>query len=221
MLPAPGLNTSSPSPAKQTANPFAKALLENESSLNRSQDNSANQPNPFSDALSKTGGNFDNNLNNRQDIDPLEQQRQAEAQRKREMLRRKLHDQVNPTDTRELFSARQKKVEQEINALRQELKMLVKEVGKFHKDVELTLMTQVVSPGQEGKYYLNFFQQLRALIMLLRQKIKSASTWATQLNGKSAKKKKQGIQFGGNAHEKASTIQDMMHHERSTQFSGG
>ncbi len=221
----------SPSKPRPSVNPFAQALAEAErerqfsgAGPNQTQDSS----NLFRDALAQTGGNFGDLSNTQNDLqggaDFEEQQRQLEAQRKKEALRRKLHDQVNPVDTIDVFNAREQKVKQEIDHLRQELKLLVHEVADFHKEVELTLMTEVSHPGQDGKYYLNFFQQLRNFIMLLRQKISSAKTWSTQLNSKKKKKSGKfapGMMIGGQDHEKTSTIQDMMHHERSSQYSGG
>lgn len=217
------------SPAKKApaVNPFAQALAEaeREKQYSGSSTPSSDSTNLFRDALAKTGGNFGDFNNPMGDqFDFQEQQRLMEEQRKKEMMRRKLHDQINPIDTIDVFNAREKKVKEEIDKLRAELKGLAHDVAKFQKDVEVTLMTEVSNPGLDGKYYITFFQQLRSFIMLLRQKIKSASTWATQLHGK--KKKKQGkfgagMIIGGAAHEKTSSVQDMMHHERSSQYSGG
>lgn len=215
-----------PSPAKQgpAVNPFARALADMEREKQYS-----NPPNPssdnldlFRDALAK-GGAQGSAATDAQTMFDQEQylQEQRELQ-KREALRKKLHDQVNPVDTFDVFNAREQQVKQEIDKLRQELKLLVQEVAAFNKDVELTLMTEVSHPGNSGAYYLSFFQQLRTFIFTLRQKIRSASTWATQMHAKTGKKKaRQGLVIGGFGHEKTSTVQDMMHHERSSQYSGG
>ncbi len=212
------------STAKQRpqVNPFAQALADSEREKSFAGSTPPSPHNPFSEALSKTGGSFSDFGSNQMDM--ADQQRLMEEQRKKEMLHKKLHDQVNPVDTRDIFNARERQTKQEIEQIRKELSMLSREVVAFHKEVEITLMTQTVDPGTEGIGYKNFFHQLRALIMLLRQKIHSAHTWATQLNGKKAKKKSKsgpGLNIAGEAHEKTSTVQDMMHHERSSQYSGG
>lgn len=206
------------------SNPFARALAETEKTAFAD-----NQPklNPFSEALAKKSGSqqgmspdfnpFANNWAEQQKL-------QAEKQQKREALRKKLHDKVNPVDNRELFNAREKEVKREIVKLREELKMLSKEVGSLNKEIEMTLLSNVVDPGSDGAYYLSFFQNLRAFIMLLRQKVRSARTWATQMQSKKSKKKKRGgaLVFEGKAgHEKTKTIFDMMHHEVSNARSGG
>jgi hypothetical protein len=209
------------STAKQRpqVNPFAQALADSE----REKSFSGNVPtpsNPFSDALAKTGG-YDFGS---QPMDMAEQQRLMEEQRKKEILRKKLHDQVNPVDATDIFNAREQQTKREIEQTRHELSLLSKEIAAFHKEIEITLMSETVAPGLEGIGYKNFFHQLRSFIMLLRQKISSARTWATQLNGKKAKKKSKsgpGLNISGEAHEKTSTVQDMMHHERSSQYSGG
>jgi hypothetical protein len=211
------------SPAKPKPgpiNPFARALAETEQSAYSQQQPQENKS-PFSDALARTGGQF-GDLSNGISPDVLKQQEEAvKKERQRDALRKKLHDQVNPTETTALFDAREREVKREIDQLRAELKMLVKDVAKFEKEVEMTLMTEVVSPGQTGSYFINFFHKLRSVIMLLRQKVKSANTWMKASNGKKKKKSKQpGLQIGGLSHEKTSTVQDMMHHERSSTYGG-
>ncbi len=212
-------STAKKSPA---INPFAQALAEAEREKQYSGQPSPKDTNPFSDALSQTGGSFGDL--NKNAFDSGEYQRQLEEQRKKEALRKKLHDQVNPVDATDIFNAKEQQVKREIEEIRRDLLLMVGDLGKFHKEVQLTLMTETVSPGLEGKGYKGFFHQLKALIKLMRQQINSARTWATQLNGKKRKKAQKGgagMMIDGAAHEKTSTVQDMMHHERSNAYSGG
>lgn len=216
----------SPARQKPAVNPFAQALAdaEREKQLSGNPTQAQDSSQVFSDALARTGGQFSDlpfDQTQNQQLDWEEQQRQAVEKQKKEAARKRLHDQINPVDSVDVFNARETQVKQEIDKLRYELKMLAQDVAKFEKEVDITLMSNVSHPGQDGKYYLTFFQQLRSFIMLLRQKIKSASTWATQMHGKSKKKQRMGMMIGGQDHEKTSTIQDMMHHERSTAYSGG
>lgn len=212
------------SPAKSqkgAVNPFARALAETEQSTYSQQDNSSENKSPFSDALSRTGGQF-GDLSNGVSPDFLKHQQETLLKEKqREALRKKLHDQINPTETTALFDAREREVKREIDMLRKDLQLLVKDVAKFEKEVDMTLRTEVVSPGQTGSYFINFFHKLRSFIMLLRQKVKSANTWLKTSSSKKKKKSKQpGLQIGGLSHEKTSTVQDMMHHERSSTYGG-
>lgn len=211
--------------ANKGINPFARALAEAEK-FSTDPNQSAGQQkqsetglNPFSDALARTGGNFANDTQVDQARWQEEQRKKAEVQQKKNILRKKLHDQVNPVDMRAVYDAREKEVAREINSLRHELKLLVKDVAQFEKQIEIAVVQNVVNPGQTGKYYLSFFRNLRAFILLLRQKIKSARTWSTQFNVKQ-KKKKQGLHISGKSHEQTKTVFDMMHHERSTVYSG-
>lgn len=202
-----------------SANPFAQALAETERRAVGSTPNQPNQPNPLEETLAKTGGSMDG-LGGLNDQAALEkQQAEIKKQAKKEQLKRKLHDQLNPVDQKAVFDAREKQVKEEIDKLRQELRFLSQDLAQLNKEVEVTLMTEVSKPGQDGKYYINFFQQLRAFIVLLRQKVKSARTWAKQMRTKKKKKKGPGSIFlRGN---EAKAVHDSFHHERSNAYSGG
>lgn len=210
------------SPARQTptasVNPFAAALAETEKhSLQDSAPRSSNS-NPFSEALSRTGGK----LPNFEGQSSADQQAALREQQRKEMMRKKLHDQINPVDTIDVFNAREQQVKQEIERLRQELQMLIQEVKIFAREIDIETQKVVVAPGQQGKYHISFFQQLRLFVSLLRQRVKSAGSWATLLNGKKKSRSKTGPGLEmGTGHEKTSTVHDMMHNERSTMYSGG
>jgi hypothetical protein len=212
----------SPAKPKQgSINPFARALAETEQNAYGQPAGATDAASPFSDTLARTGGQFGDLSNSISPDFMKQQQEELLKQKQREALRKKLHDQINPTEQTALFDAREREVKREIDKLRQDLQMLAKDVSKFEKEIERTLLTEVVEPGQTGSYFINFFHKLRSFIMLLRQKIKSASTWAKTAQSKKKKKSKQpGLQIGGLAHEKTSTIQDMMHHERSSTYGG-
>lgn len=212
--------------SNSSANPFAKALAEMEKS---SAGNLPTSSSPFNLPLNEALANQDNQYNqDSQDYREFsdnhweeEQKKKLEEQRRREALRKKLHDKVNPVDTIAVYNSREERVKKEIEELRKELRALSLEISAFHKEIDVTLMTETVSPGQEGKYYLNFFQQLRAFIILLRKKVSSARTWATTMQSKKKKKGSAVMSFDGkHGHEKTKTIFDMMHHEVSNARSG-
>lgn len=219
--------STSQSGPKHGANPFARALAEAEQSTYGQQQAGPKTPDSqqLASPWAQTGGSLADSLGNQeQAVWQQEQARTLEKQQKKEALKRKLHDRINPVDTTDIFSARENQVKQEIEQLRKELQLLAQDVAKFNKEVETTLFNDVSRPGQEGKYYLNFFHKLRAFIMLLRQKIKSARTWATQVSAKKKKMKKGPGMFrfeGKGGSEKTKTIYDMMHHEVSSARSGG
>lgn len=226
-----GQNSSQSKTQTPAVNPFAKALaeMENHSYGSQNPQNNNSESSILSNALAKTGNSaFGNQLDsvgngqNFQDRSLIEkQQKELKEKQKKEALRRKLHDQVNPIDQVSIFEAKEIKVKKDIERVRDELKMLILDVKKFQKDVELTLMTEIAQPGQEGTYYVNFFQQLRAFIMLLRQKVRSAQTWANQSKAYSKKKKMKkgpGAMF---APQETKAVHDMMHHERSNAFNAG
>ncbi len=205
--------------SQQRQGNFSQALAELEKKQYSNTTHNNGEGNPFADALAQTGGKLP-------DMNSTEQQAELEKQRKeqeKKAAKLKKHKEINPVETTKLFDNKEKQVKEEIDKLRNELKLLATDVAKFQKDVDLTLMTEVVEPGTQGSYYLNFFQKLRAFIMLLRQKVKSASTWLSQFNGKKKKKRKKSarsMEIGGNAHEKTDMVQKMMHHENNAIYGG-
>ncbi len=216
--------TNSSPQSNQAVNPFARALAETEK---HSPD--SNSPhsaiNPFSEALARTGGGYADSPVTQFDPKFIEKQKkEAEDTARLEALRKKRHDEINPVDRTQLFDARRKQELKEIEKIRQELKMLSHDIVKFNKEVDITLFGSVADAGQEGSYHKNFFQQLRAIILLLRQRVKSAQTWATQMQQKQAKKKRRkgsaGIMIDGASHEQTKSVYDMMHHERSNAYGG-
>jgi len=219
------------SASPQASNPFARALAELENQQSTSGGRSTDNLDPFSQAMMDSGGNWadavdpNNPFANPYAQPNLEEQQRLQAEEaKKARLRKELHDKVNPVDMTDVFNARREQVAKEIDKLREDLQALASEISKFHKEVDITLQTAVSDPGEQGKYYLSFFQQLRALIMLLRQRVQSARTWMQQSQMKSAKKKRRGAAPGmvidGNAHEQTKTIFDTMHNERSSTYGG-
>jgi hypothetical protein len=194
-------------------------------SLNTNTDSIGNYSDLNNDAFSQydkdqgQGNIFD------QQAEQAKQQAEYERKQRLEAQRRKLHEQINPVNNSEIYDAKRERVTKAINELREELKGLSRDVKELDKTIVLATFNEVPDGGvEEGKGYIVFFQKLRSFIMLLRQKIKSANTWATQLHGKASKRKRKGsagMSIGGAAHEKTSTVQDMMHHERSNSYSGG
>lgn len=198
--------------APRPANSFAGSLLESEQQLANSASNPTsnsenNDFNPFANALLNNSGR---NAGSENPEDLRRQQEETLLKKRKEALRQKLHDKVNPTDSHELFSAAELKTKRELNQVRQELEMLIADIKDLNQEVSMAVSQDVVSPGIDGgTYYQNFFHQLRALIMLLRQKVSSARSWAQQVHGKNSKKK--GLNM-----KKTKGVQDSLHNERNS-----
>lgn len=203
-----GNNSSKPNPAK-AVNPFASSLLENE------QKSSLQDPakptdafNPFTNALLNSSSQESNQPPNASLL--KKQQEEALLTQRKEALRKKLHDRVNPVDTHELFSAKESKAKEELNQVRQELEFLIADIKDLNQEVAMAVSQDIVSPGTDGGvYYQNFFHQLRALIMLLRQKVSSARSWAQQMQGKN--RKRRGLNY-----KNTKGVQDSLHNERNS-----
>lgn len=225
-------DTTLKSPARQpqaaSTNPFAAALAETEKHSYPDQQQS-NPNSIFSDALSKTGGNlspFDANTDNNsydQQRANQEQQTQALEEQRRERMRAERHRQINPVETN-VYIAREEEVAREIEQIRKEVQGLIQDVKLFAREIDIEVQKKIVNPGQTGKYHLTLLQQLRLFVALMRKRIRSSGTWATSMNGKRGKRTHKGgagLEVQGLAHEKTSTVQDMINNsERSTAYSG-
>lgn len=202
-------NNQAKSVAAKPVNPFAGSLLENEQKISN-QNSSVKTDNdkilnPFANALLNDSGRIDTN------DQETWKKKQAEAllAQKKEALRKKLHDKVNPTNTHELFSAQEEKSKIELNQIRKELELLIADIKDLNQEVTMAVSQDVVTPGFDGgSYYRNFFHQLRQLIMLLRQKVGSARSWAQQMQAKG--KKKHGLNF-----KKTKDVQSSINNERN------
>ena len=182
--------------------------------------------NPFARALAEAKGgdqstSFTQSPNRLNDMSPdqmAEQQRMQEEKMKRQRLRETLHRQINPIETTDIYNAEHQRVKKEIEEIRHELELMIGEVAIFRQDVQISIMSNVPDAGT-GKYYISFFQKLKELIKMLRQQIHSAGTWATAMQSKK-RKRKGGMEIGGQQYEQTATIYEQMHHERATQYSG-
>jgi type II secretory pathway pseudopilin PulG len=209
---------------QQSANPFARALAESEK-RSYSQDNSQPKQDPFSEALSRVGGQIPAQSDKDQAAELRAQQEQLAKERKKMEMRKKLHDQVNPVDQQDIFNANKERTKKELNQVRQELKKLSAEITKFYKEVDIAVTQDIVDQGIDGGIGIQaYFDKLKAFIILLTQKVKSARTWMKQQQAKAKKSKsrkvKGGMMIGGGKAE-SKAVFDMMHHERSNAYSGG
>lgn len=234
-------NTNS-SRQQQTAgtSSLAKALAETERPLGEPAATMPGQNDLFREAMARANANPANSSKDQATpqgqaggndyLNPLtnqllNEQNQAELIKKqqKEALRKRLHDQINPVETHSVFDGQAQRTKEELEKTRQELKQLAREIEAFRKDIGIELDKEMREPGFSGDYYVSFFQKLRNLIMLLRQKVKSARTWSQQMQAKQAKKKRKktpGMVIGGASHEQTKTVFDIMHQERSSTYGG-
>jgi predicted RNase H-like nuclease (RuvC/YqgF family) len=128
------------------------------------------------------------------DFDRLqkEQQEKIRQQEKRrfQTLRRQEHL---------VFSAKKEQVKKEIKQLQQELQKLAKEMANVAKEVQVATMQQVVEPGE---YHVSFFEHLKSLVKVLRQKLHDSANWLKIANHRAKRRlgywgrvKKTGTKF--------------------------
>ncbi|MBT3250132.1 MAG: hypothetical protein HN846_04195 [Candidatus Pacebacteria bacterium] len=206
---------------QSSSNPFARALAESEKSVFADKKPQDEKNNLFGEALARAGGQIPQE-SNPEDLE--KKQADLKKEQKKAELRKKLHDQVNPVDQKDIFSANKERTKKELEEVRKELKILAREISKFYKEVDIQTTQGITTQGTEGTGLKSYFQNLKAFIMLLTQKVKSARTWMRAQKSKQQRMKgrkiKGGMSVDGSSAEQGKTVFDMMHQERSTAYSG-
>lgn len=88
---------------------------------------------------------------------------------------------------------------QQLEAIRAELKALMATLKNLHTEVENAVSQEVVDPGI---YHINFYEQLRTFIKVLRETIEDSRTWLSAFGSRKKKMgywgmfKKHGTTFG-------------------------
>ncbi|HLD24379.1 MAG TPA: DUF5660 family protein [Patescibacteria group bacterium] len=87
----------------------------------------------------------------------------------------------------------------QLEAIRQELKALIASLKNLHQEVQTAVSQEVVNPGV---YHINFFEQLKTFLKVLRQQIEDSRTWLAAFTTRKKKLgywgmfKKHGTTFG-------------------------
>ena len=90
-------------------------------------------------------------------------------------------------------------LKQQIEAVRQELKMLASSVKQLNTEVAKAIMDIPVNPGI---YHANFFDRLRSVLRTIRQNVEDSGTWMAIMTARKQKRgfwgmyKKHGTTFG-------------------------
>ncbi len=98
-----------------------------------------------------------------------------------------------------LMSQDQMVVKQQVEAVRQELKALIGSLKQLHQEIGAAVSQD---PVEVGVYHLNFYEQLRVFIKMLRLQVEDSRTWLSthqsrkKKNGYWNKYKKHGTSFG-------------------------
>lgn len=86
-----------------------------------------------------------------------------------------------------VFSARQVEIEKEITSLQEELKKLAVEMGAVAREVQIAAVQETVDPGT---YHVSFFEHLRRVIKIIRQKLSDSASWLNAATNRAEQKKK-------------------------------
>jgi hypothetical protein len=219
---------SSQASTKRTAhqsshNPFARALAEIEKQAGQEDfsssdkfDNVSSPTSIFDASQNKKSGHVDTDSD--KELLNFDKLGKTQAEKvKYEQMRRKRHQEINPLETVD-YQRIKERDNARINEVRIELKKLAEELSKFYQEVDITLTQEVVATGVGAIYHDNFFAKLKELIMMLRQRVSSARTWARQAKAKQRKRASRfstGLDFNSN---EAKAAHDVFHHERSSAY---
>lgn len=191
----------------KSSRPFSEALANSSnggaSGFNPSPNNSLLENNPFGNnshfdqfgGMGGTGQQPDFGGYN-SGFDSFQKQQEDLKKQEYERKRLELHKKVNPVDAKDVFDARENATKKKIEQIRKELRKLAHEIKKFHKEIDIVLMGKATNSGLDGTGDENFFDRLRAFIILLTQKVRSARTWAQQQNAKKKKVAKRAKGLG-------------------------
>lgn len=86
----------------------------------------------------------------------------------------------------QVYSAKDKQIQRQIEDIRKELQALAKQIVKYDQNVTATIQTQVVNPGT---YHVSFFEHIRQVIAMIRKNVSEANSWLSTF-------KKRGKQKG-------------------------
>lgn len=78
------------------------------------------------------------------------------------------------------------KAKEQISAVREELKKLIKSISLLQKETQKAVDQEIVNPGV---YHQNFLEQLKQALIFLRARVEESAAWLTTFNKRS---KKQG-----------------------------
>jgi len=85
----------------------------------------------------------------------------------------------------QVYSAKEKDVENRLSVLRQQIKQLSKQLKRLDSSTQTAIQSE---PIRVGEYHLSFLEQLQEKLKSLSQKVAEANTWLSLYNQRSKKK---------------------------------
>lgn len=109
-----------------------------------------------------------------------ENSQDIESRIRQEALALQRHREVNET---KIFDRKEEEVKAKIAAIKEQLKLLIKELAGMDKELEKAIEEETVNPGT---YHLNFFEKLRTFLLDLRKKVADSANWLEVSNQRKA-----------------------------------
>ncbi|MBI2310692.1 hypothetical protein HYU90_02630 [Candidatus Collierbacteria bacterium] len=111
----------------------------------------------------------------------------AEFNRQKEVEKQRVAQfhQARLKEWEQVYSAKDKQIEKQIEEIRQELQALAKQIVKYDQNVTGAIQAQVVTPGI---YHVSFFEHIKQIIALIRKNVTEANSWLSVFKKRSAQK---------------------------------
>ena len=111
----------------------------------------------------------------------------SEVRRSKELEKKRVEQfhQARSKEWAGTYSAKQKQMEKRIEEIREQLKILIKQVVKFELNVTEAIATKTPEPGV---YHISFLEHIKTVIELLKKNITEANSWLSLYNQRSKKK---------------------------------
>lgn len=128
----------------------------------------------FTGGPSKPNQYQENPYNRETNLSPEDQIRQEilKAQRHREVVENNV------------FDRRKEEAKMRIRVIQDELKALAKDLAGFDDQLQKVVEEEIVNPGT---YHVNFFEKIRKLVILMRQRVQESENWLIALTERSQK----------------------------------
>lgn len=117
------------------------------------------------------------------DLRHFEQQAQKEQQQQAESFAKlQRHKEVM---AKPVFDRHEEEVKKQIQALRQELQALAKEVALVGSSMQKAIEEEIAHPGT---YHVSFFEKLRSILIIMRKQASESRNWLALSSQRKAKK---------------------------------
>lgn len=109
-----------------------------------------------------------------------ENSQDIETRIKQEALALQRHKEITET---KVFDRKQEEAKAKIEAIKEQLQLLIKELAGMDKELEKAIEEEIVNPGT---YHVNYFEKIRKFLIDLRKRVADSANWLEMSNQRKA-----------------------------------